>query len=88
MGLKTIPSTLGGKWTQIFRLRDGNIINIKVHFSNAGGFRHPHLGEVDPGKPAVREGFFEDYDLRDLTKVTQEVSNRTKTAAQTLLPPV
>lgn len=60
--------------------------NIKVHFSNAGGFRHPHLGEVDPGKPAVRKGFFEDYDLRDLTKVTREVSNRTKTAAQTLLP--
>lgn len=66
--------------------------NIKVHIlkcssiSNARDFRHPHLGGVDPSKPTVREGFFEDYDLQDLTKVTREVSNRTKPAAQTLLP--
>lgn len=55
--------------------------------SNAGDFRHLHLGGADPDKPMVREGFFDNYDLRDLTKVIREVSNTTKTAAETLLPP-
>lgn len=93
MGLKTTPFTLGGKWTHKVNFQTERWKhNIKVHIlkcssiSNAGLFRH--LGGVDPGKPTVRKGFLEEDDLRDLTKVTREVSNRTKTVAQTLLPPV